>query len=107
MAPAVVAPEVVVVAATVKLAAEKMGEATPSTAAGMTAVAVMDEARLGLEVARDAPKGEASGEATGVVTESLGEATVVGGTAREAVQLGMALRPLSARLRPRARTSAR
>ena len=90
------------------VAAAKVGAAAPTTtAAGMTAVAVTDEARLGLEVARDAPKGEASGEATGVVTESLGEATVVGGTAREAVQLGMALRPLSARLRPRARTSAR
>ena len=66
-----------------------------------------EEARLGLVVAPGAAKGVASEEATGAVAAALGAATVDGGTEREAVQMGMARRPPSARLRPRARTKAR
>ena len=95
-----------VVAATVVVAAEKV-VATPTTAAGVTAVAEAEEARVGLAVARDAATGAASDEVTEAVASALGEATVDGRTAREAVQPGMARRPPSARLRPRARTTAR
>ena len=89
------------------MVAATVGVATPTTAAGVTAVPEAEEARLGLVVTRDAAKGAASDKATGVVAQAPGEATVDGGTAREAVQLGMALRPLRARRRPRARTTGR
>ena len=58
-------------------------------------------------VARDAAKGATLDEATEVVAAALGEDTVDGGTAREAVQLGMVLPPPSDRPRPRAQTTAR
>ena len=96
-----------VVAATVVVAAEKVVVVTPTTAVGVTAVAEAEEARVGLAVARDAATGAASDEVTEAVASALGEATVDGRTAREAVQPGMARRPPSARLRPRARTTAR
>ena len=50
-------------------------------------MAEAEEACLGLAVARDADKGEALDEEIGVVAAALGEETVDGGTAREAVQL--------------------
>ena len=87
--------------------AEKVRVAAPTTAVGVTAVAEAEEARVGLAVARDAATGAASDEVTEAVASALGEATVDGRTAREAVQPGMARRPPSARLRPRARTTAR
>ena len=95
-----------VVDATVEVAAEKIGVATPTTTAGATSVAEAEQARLGLTVARDAVKGPASVEATGVVTAALGE-IVDGGMAREAVPTGTARRPPSARPLLRARTTAR
>ena len=81
--------------------------ATPTAAAVVTAVPEAEKARLGLVVAWDAAKGATSGEETGAVVAAPGEETVDGGTAREAVQLGMAPPPLSARPRLRARTTAR
>ena len=85
-----------------------VGVAAPTfSAVGVTTVAEAEEARLGLVVALDAAKGVASAEATGAVAAALGAAMVDGGTAREAVQTGTARRPRSARLRPRARKTAR
>ena len=84
-----------------------VGVATPTTTAGVTAVAEAEEARLGLVMARDAAKGVASEEATGAVAAALGVAMVEDGTAREDVPTGTARRPPSARLRPRARTTAK
>ena len=104
-APGVAASGVVV--ATVGVAAEKVEVATPTTAAAVTAVAEVEEARRGLAVARDAATGAASDKATGMVAAALGEETVDEGTAREAVQLGVALPPLSVRPRPRAQITVR
>ena len=94
----VVAPGVV--AATV-------GVATPTTAAGVTAVAEAEEARLGLMVAPVAAKEVASDEATRPVAAALGEATGDIGTVQEAVPTGTAHPPRLACLRLRARTTAR
>ena len=88
------------------VAAEEVGVATLTTATGVTALAEAEKARQGLVVARDTTTGEALDEATGVVA-ALGEETLDGGTAREAVQSGMARRPPSARLRLRNWTTAR
>ena len=89
------------------MAGAKSGMAALTTAAGVTAVAEAEEACLGLAVARDADKGEALDEEIGVVAAALGEETVDGGTAREAVPTNTARRSPSARLRARARTTAR
>ena len=104
MAPAVVVPGAV--ATTVGVAVEKVGVATPTTAAEVTAVAEEDEeARLGLAVARDAATGAGPDEATGVEA-ALGEVPVDGGMEREAVSTGTVRRPPSARLFPRVQTMA-
>ena len=52
---------------------------------GVTAVAEAEEVRLGLVVARYATKEANLDRTTGAVAPALGEATVGGGTAREAV----------------------
>ena len=85
---------------------KKVGVETPTTAAEVTVVVEADEARLGLAVARDADKWAASVEATGVVAPALGE-MVDAGMARKVVPTGTARRPPSARLLPRAHTTAR
>ena len=95
------------VAATEGVAAEKVWVATPTTAAGVTAVVKAEEARLGLVVARDAANGATLDETTGMVAAAVGKDTVNGGTGREAVHLGIVLPPLSARPRLRAHTTAR
>ena len=105
----VVAPAVVVpgaVAATVGVAVEKVGVATPTTSSDVAAVAEEKEARPGLASARDAATGAAPGEETGVEAV-LGVAPVDGGMERKVVPTGTARRTPSPRRTPRAQTSER
>ena len=102
-APGVVPPAMV--AATVELAAEKAWVVTATSAAGVTAVGDAEEARLGLAMAPDVATGASSDLTTGVVAAALGEATLDRVTAQQAVQLGMAPGPLSARPCPQARNA--
>ena len=94
-------------AAKLEVAATKVRVVTATTAGGVTAVAEAVEARLGLVVARDADKGAVLDATTGVVAAARREATEGGVMAREDVQLRTARQPPPARLRPRARTTAR
>ena len=84
-----------------------VGVATTTTAAVAAAVVEAEEARRVLVVAQDAAKGATRAETTEVVAEALGEAPESGGTAHEVVQRGTARPPPPARLRARARTTAR
>ena len=89
------------------MAAKMVGVATTTTTAEVTAVVEAGEARRGLVVAQGAAEGATSVATTGALAVALAEATEGGGTAREDVQRGTARQPLPARLRPRARTTAR
>ena len=84
-----------------------VGVASTTTAAVAAAVAETGEARRVLVVAQDAAKGAIRVEPTGAVAAALGEAPEGGGTAHEVVQRGTARPPPPARLRARARITAR
>ena len=89
-----------------EVAAEKVGVVTPTAAVEVTAVVEAEEVRLGLAVARDVATRAAPDEATGVEAP-LGGAPVDGGREQEAVSTGTARLLASARLLPRAQTTAR
>ena len=80
-----------------------VGVATTATTAVAAAVVEAGEARR----AQDAVKGATRAEPTGVVAAALGKAPEGGGTAHEVLQHGTARPPPPARLRVRARTTAR
>ena len=84
-----------------------VGVATTTTVAGVAAVVEARKARRVLVVAQCAAEGASLVAAFGAVAEALAEATEGGGMAREDVQRGTARQPPPARLRPRARASAR
>ena len=84
-----------------------VGVATTTTAAGVTAAVEAGEARRVLVVAQGAADGATLVATTGAVAAALAEVTEGGGGAREDVQRGTARQPPPARLRPRARTTAR
>lgn len=96
------AAKVGVVATTVGVAAATVWVAAPTTAVEEAAATRLGLGQVVVEL--DAVRVAASEEATGAVSPALGAVTVYGGTGREAVHMGMAHRPPSARLRPRARS---
>ena len=84
-----------------------MGVATTTTASGVAVVVEVREARGVLVVAQRTAKGTTLVATTGAVTAAMAETTEGGGTAREDVQRGTDRQPPPARVRPRARTTAR
>lgn len=89
-------------------AAAKVGVEYPTSAVRVAATAEAEETRLGLVVEPDAAERVVSEEITRVVEDAaLGAATVNESTAREAVPSDTGRRAPSARLRARARTTAR
>ena len=90
------------------VAAKIMGVATPTTAAGVAAAVVeVRLARRVMVVAQDAANEASRTEPTGVMAAALGEAPEGIGTSNEVVQRGMTRPPPPARVRARARTTAR
>ena len=75
--------------------------------AGVIAVVEAGEARRVLGVAQGAADGPSLVVSTEEVAASVAESTEGGGTSREYVQSGTARQPPPARLRPRARTTAK
>lgn len=78
------------------------GVAAPTTAVGVTTMADVEKARLGLVVAPDPVRELASEEAAGQVVAAAVED---GGSAREAARMDMTRRPRPDRLRAHARVT--